>query len=129
MLSFRNLLAVAAFLFGSTFLWMMPLFIGPAATGPVWSVAQVLGVLAILGFTAAAWGIVKAASWREPVTLAACVVGIAATVPYGIAAPSLAVGSDPLSLGINIGLHVLGSAAVIAALRVRPVEHWIAGRL
>ncbi len=129
MFTFRNLLAVAAFLFGSTFLWMMPLFIGPQAKGAIWTAAQVLGFLAIVGFTAAAWGIFTAASWWEPVTLAACVVGMAATIPYAIAAPSLAVGGDPLSLAINIGLHFLGSAAVLLALRVPPVEHWIVGRL
>lgn len=129
MFTFRNVLAVASFLFGSTFLWMMPLFIGPTATGAVWTVAQVIGLLAILGFTAGAWGIFKVTSWWEPVTLVSCVVGIAAVVPYAIAAPSLAVGGDPLSVAINVGLHGLGSAAVILALRVRPVEQWIAARL
>jgi hypothetical protein len=129
MVTFRNSVAIAVFLFGTTFLWMMPLFIGPEATGPLWTAAQVLGFLAIIGFTMAAWGIFKVAGWWEPVALAASVVGIAATVPYAIAAPALAVGGDPLSLVINIGLHVLGSAAVIAVLRVHPAERWIAGRL
>jgi hypothetical protein len=97
--------------------------------GPTWTAAQVLGFLAIIGFTVAAWGIFKAAGWWETIALASGVVGIAATIPYAIAAPSLAVGGDPLTLAINIGLHVVGSAAVIAALRVRPAERWIAGRL
>jgi len=129
MFTFRNMLAVAVFLFGTTFLWMTPLFIGPEATGPIWTAAQALGFLAILGFTVAAWGIFKAARWWETVTVASGVVGVAATIPYAIAAPSLAVGGDLLSLVINIGLHLVGSAAVIAALRVDPVERWIEGRL
>jgi hypothetical protein len=129
MFTFRNLVAVGVFLFGSTFLWMTPLFIGPEATGPIWTAAQVLGFLAIIGFTVAAWGIFKAAGWWETVALASGVVGVAATVPYAIAAPSLAVGGDPLTLVINVGLHVLGSAVVIVALRVRPAERWIEGRL
>jgi hypothetical protein len=129
MVTFRKTVAVGVFLFGSTFLWTMPLFIGPEATGPIWAAAQVLGFLAIIGFMVAAWGIVKAAGWWETVALVSGVVGIAAAIPYAIAAQSLAVGGDPFTLAINIGLHVLGSAMVIAALRVRPAERWIAGRL
>jgi hypothetical protein len=128
MLSFRNIVAAAVFLFGTTFLWMTPLFIGPEATGVIWTGAQVLGFLAIIGFTVTAWGIFKAAEWWENVALASGVVGIAATIPYAIAAPWTAAG-DPLSLVINIGLHVIGSATVIAALRARPVERWIEARL
>jgi hypothetical protein len=63
MFTFRNMLAIAVFLFGTTFLWMTPLFIGPAATGAMWNVAQALGFLAILGFTVTAWGIFTTARW------------------------------------------------------------------
>lgn len=129
MFTFRNIIAAGVFIFGTTFLWMMPLFIGREATGAMWTAAQVLGFLAIVGFTVAAWGIFRAAGWWETVALASGVVGIAATIPYAIAAPSLAVGGDPLTLVINIGLHTLGSAAVIAALRVPPAERWIEARL
>lgn len=129
MFTFRNSVAVAVFLFGSTFLWMTPLFIGPTATGALWTAAQVLGFLAIIGFTVAAWGIFKAASWWERVALTSGVVGVAAVIPYAIAAPATAAAGDPLSLVINIALHVLGSAVVIAALLVHPTERWIEGRL
>ena len=44
MFTFLSSVAVAVFLFGSTFLWMTPLFIGPTATGALWTAAQVLGV-------------------------------------------------------------------------------------
>src|SRR5262245_15022463 len=81
MLSFRNIVAVAVFLFGTTFLWMTPLFIGPRATGAIWTAAQVLGFVAILGFTVAAWGIFKATGWWETVALASAVAGVAATIP------------------------------------------------
>ncbi|HST87911.1 MAG TPA: hypothetical protein VLJ14_05980 [Ktedonobacterales bacterium] len=129
MFTFRNSVAVAVFLFGSTFLWMTPLFIGPTATGALWTAAQVLGFLAIIGFTVAAWGIFKAASWWERVALAAGVVGVAAVIPYAIAAPATAAAGDSLSLVINIALHVLGSAGVIAALLMHPIERWIEGQL
>jgi hypothetical protein len=129
MFSFKNIVAVAIFLFGTTFLWMMPLFIGPKASGALWNVAQVLGFLAIAGFTATAWGIVTGAGWWEPVAIASGVVGLAATLPYALAAPATVAAGDPLSLVINIGMHALGSAAVIAMVTVRPAEQWLAGRL
>lgn len=129
MFTFRNILAVAVFLFGTTFLWMMPLFIGPKASGALWNAGQVLGFLAILGFSVVAWGIFKDADWWEPVAIASGVVGVLATVPYALAAPTSVAANDPFSLIINIGMHALGSAAVIAVLMVQPAEHWLAGRL
>lgn len=129
MFTFRNMLAVAALLFGSTFLWMTPLYIGPTATGPIWTMAQVLGFLAIIGFTVVAWGIFRAAAWWEMATVIAGVVGIAAVIPFAIAAPSTPAAGDTSSLLINIVFHLVGSAAVIVALRVRQTEQWIAGQL
>jgi hypothetical protein len=129
MLTFRNVIAAGVFLFGTTFLWMMPLFIGPKATGAMWTAAQVLGFVAIGGFTVAAWGIFKATGWWETAALASAVVGVAATIPYAIAAPTTAGTGDPLSIVINIVLHGLGSAVIITALLMPPAEHWIAGRL
>lgn len=129
MFTFRNVIAAGAFLFGATFLWMMPLFIGPKATGALWTAAQVLGFVAIIGFTVAAWGIFKATGWWEPVALASSVVGAAATIPYAIAAPTTAGTGDPLSIAINVVLHGLGSAAILATLLMPPAEHWIVGRL
>ncbi|HEX6798771.1 MAG TPA: hypothetical protein VF116_13770 [Ktedonobacterales bacterium] len=113
MFTFRNVIAVGVFLFGTTFLWMMPLFIGPKATGAMWTAAQVLGLLAIIGFTVAAWGIFKATGWWETATLACAVVGVAATLPYAIAAPTTVGTGDSLSIFINIVLHGLGSGIII----------------
>jgi hypothetical protein len=129
MFTFRNVVAVAVFLFATTFLWMMPLFIGPKASGALWNVGQVLGFLAIVGFTAVAWGIFKDAGWWEPVAIVSGVVGILATIPYALAAPSSVAANDPFSLVINIGMHALGSAAIIALLLVQPTEQWLVGRL
>jgi hypothetical protein len=123
------MVAAGVFLFGTTFLWMMPLFIGPKATGAIWTAAQVLGFLAILGFTVAAWGIFKATGWWETITFGSAIVGVAATLPYAIAAPTTAGTGDPLSISITIMLHGLGSAVIIAALLMPSAEHWIAGRL
>jgi hypothetical protein len=129
MFTFRNVIAAGVLLFGSTFLWMMPLFIGPKATGALWTAAQVLGFVAILGFTVAAWGIFKATGWWETVTLASGIIGVAVTIPYTIAAPTTAGTGDLLSMFINIALHGLGSTVIIAALLMPPAEQWIAGRM
>lgn len=57
------------------------------------------------------------------------VVGNAATIPYAIAAPSAVVTGGTLTLVINIGLHLVGSVAVIVALLVSPTEHWNEGQM
>jgi hypothetical protein len=129
MFTFRNVVAAGVFLFGTTFLWMMPFFIGPRATGAMWTAAQVLGFIAIIAFTVAAWGTFNTSGWWETVALASGVIGVAATIPYAIAAPTTAGTGDPLSIFINIVLHGVGSAVIIAALLMPPAEHWIAGRL
>ncbi len=84
MLSFRNLLAVGLFLFGSTFLWMTASFTGetPPPEGAIWTLENVLALLAVLGFTAAAWGVFKDLSWWEPVTAISGVVGLVAVIPF-----------------------------------------------
>jgi hypothetical protein len=127
MFTFRNILAVGVFLFGTTFLWMTPAFLpkGGSATGAIWIVIQVLALAAIIGFTIAAWGIFKDKGWLEPAAIGSAIVGIVAVIAYWIGANDLGA-ADSWS---NIALHFLGSTVIIAALLVSPFEHWIAGRL
>lgn len=127
MFTFRNILAVGVFLFGTTFLWMTPAFLpkGSSATGAIWIVIQVLALAAIIGFTIAAWGIFKDTGWWEPAAIGSAIVGIVAVIAYWIGASGFGV-ADSWS---NIALHFLGSAVIIAALLVSPFEQWIAGRL
>jgi hypothetical protein len=63
MLTFRNVLALGVFLFGTTYLWLTPSYVGKSATGAVWVVVQVLSIVTIVGFAAATWGIFKATGW------------------------------------------------------------------
>jgi hypothetical protein len=63
----RNLGALALFLYGTTFLWLTSAFAGTGtpASGTAWTVTQLLVITTIGGFSVAAWGIYKATSWWE----------------------------------------------------------------
>jgi hypothetical protein len=52
MFTFRNVLAVGIFLFGTTFLWLTAAFNGGerSETGAIWKVIQALALAAIGGF-------------------------------------------------------------------------------
>ena len=78
-------------------------------------------------FTLAAWGLFKATSWWERVASAGAIAGLAALVPYGIAASSTGV-SGP---GLNSAIHIAGSAAVLLVLLIpaleRRMQAWLTG--
>jgi hypothetical protein len=65
LVSWRNLGALALFLYGTTFLWLTAAFAGTGtpASGTAWTVAQLLVIATIGGFSVAAWGSYKATSW------------------------------------------------------------------
>src|SRR4029453_18609801 len=65
--SIRNLGGVALFLFGTTYLWLTPMFAsrGIPTRGIWWSVTQILAFATLLGFTVAAWGLFKKSSWWD----------------------------------------------------------------
>jgi len=128
MLTFRNVLALGVFIFGTTFLWLTPSFVGKSATGAVWAVAQAVAMAAILGFTVAAWGIFKAAGWWEPVLVVSALVGMASIIPYWIGIQSVTGAVDSAAIENVVG-HVTGAAVVIAVLLIHPAEHWVVGRL
>ena len=128
MLTFRNVFALALFLFGTTFLWLTAAFLGDkhdAATGAVWTVVQVGAVLVIVGFAAGAWGAFREASWWEPITIVSALVGLIVLIPYWIGASSLGVAN----LWTNLALHALGSVAVLVVLLVPLAHAWLLGRI
>ena len=128
MLTFRNELALGVFLFGTTYLWLTPAYAGPAARGTLWSVVQVMAFIAILAFSAAAWGIFRDSGWWEPVGIGAAMVGMACVVPYWIAVQPLPDLDRSATLG-NLLIHFLGGALVMAALLAPPAERWIVSHL
>jgi len=128
MLTLRNVVALGVFLFGTTYLWLTPTFVGKSATGGVWTVAQALAMVAVLGFALAAWGIFKVSGWWEPVLIVSAIVGIASVVPYWIGIQSVAGAVNAAAIENAVG-HVVGALVVVAVLLIQPAEHWVVGRL
>lgn len=128
--SFKNLVALGLFVFGTTFLWMTKDFLANPreGTGAIWSMIQVLAFATIVGFAAAGWGVFKDASWWEPVALGSAAVGLAALVPYVVGIVRLGDQSDA-GVQMNIAIHAFGIAAVFAIVLVPIVHEWIARRI
>lgn len=131
MWTFRNVLAIALFLFGTTFLWMTAAMAGRSTppTGRAWTLANVLAYLAVAGFTITAWGVFKQHAWWAPAALVSGVIGLAAVVPFVVAQRRLDVGLGDLGVQINLWMHLLGSAGVIAVAALPAARDWIADRL
>jgi hypothetical protein len=130
MFSFKNWVAMAFFLFGSTFLWMTRDFLANPreGTGALWSAVQVLVLVAVGGFNVAAWVVFKEATWWEPVAIASAIVGLAALVPYVIGVRQVGDAGDA-GVQLNIGIHAVGVAAVFVVVLVPAVHDWLARRI
>lgn len=127
----KNLLAIGLFLFGTTFLWMTASFTGrtPPPTGVAWTLVNVLALAALAGFAVAAWGVFKGYSWWPASALVAAVVGLVAVVPFIVGLRQISAAFADLGLQINLWLHIVGCAAVIAIVRVPVVRDWLVQRL
>ena len=95
--------------------------------GAIWALANVGALASLALFALAAWGVFKSKPWWERAASAGAIVGLAALVPYGIAASSTGV-SGP---GLNSTIHVIGSVAVLLVLLVPALEcrmtAWLSG--
>ena len=131
MWTFKNLLALGLFLFGTTFQWMTPAFAGktPPPTGTAWTLANILALIAVAGFTIAAWAVFKQYSWWETAALVSGIVGLVAVVPFIVGQSQLDVGLADPGVQINLWLHLLGSAAVIAIVLLPGAHDWVTRRL
>jgi peptidoglycan/LPS O-acetylase OafA/YrhL len=125
----RNVTAATLFVYASTFLWMTGWYAGTKKPpgGATWAIANVGALASLVLFTLAAWGVFKSRSWWERAAVAGAIVGLAALVPYGIAASSTGV-SGP---GLNSALHIMGSSAVLLVVLVPALERrltaWLSG--
>jgi hypothetical protein len=130
MFSFKNWVALGLFLFGSKFLWMTRDFLANPreGTGVLWSVVQVLVLVAIVGFAVAAWVVFKEATWWEPVAIASAIVGLAALIPYVIGVRQVGDAGDA-GVQMNIAIHVAGVVAVFVVVLVPVVHDWLARRI
>jgi len=128
MFTFRNVFALALFLFGTTFLWLTAAFLGDkqaAAKGAVWAVVQVGAILVIVGFAAGAWGVFKETLWWQPIAIVSAIVGLIVLIPYWIGASDLSVAN----IWANLALHAIGSVAVLVVLLVPLAHEWLLGRI
>ena len=125
----RNVAAVTLLVYASTFLWMTSAFAGTKKPpgGAAWAIATVGALASLALFTLAAWGVFKSKPWWERAAVAGAIAGLAALVPYGIAASSTGV-SGP---GLNSAIHIAGSAAVLLVVLVPALEGrmraWLSG--
>lgn len=131
MWTFRNIFALGLFLFGTTFLWMTAAMAGktPPPTGTAWMLTNILCYVAIIGYAIAAWAVFKQYSWWETAALLSGIVGVIAVVPFIVAQSQLDVGFGDLGVQINLWMHILGSAAVIAIAIVPGAHDWVMRRL
>ena len=123
----RNIAATVLLVYGSTFLWMTASFAGTSRPpgGAVWTTATVGALVSLALFTLAAWGVFRSKRWWERAAAAAAIVGLAALVPYWVAASST---PEP---GLNKPIHIVGSAAVLLVVLVPALERrmtaWLSG--
>ena len=131
MWTFKNVLAIGLFLFGSTFLWMTPAFAGktPPPTGVAWTVVNVLALVAVAAFTVTAWAVFKEYSWWWTVAIVSASVGLLAVIPFVIALRQTDLPLADAGVQINLWMHVLGSALVLAALTVPSIHDSVVSRL
>jgi hypothetical protein len=121
--------AATLLVYASTFLWMTAWYAGTKKPpgGATWAIASVGALASLALFTLAAWGVFKSKSWWERAASAGAVAGLAALVPYGIAASSTGVPGP----GLNSTIHIMGSAAVLLVLLVPALERrltaWLSG--
>jgi hypothetical protein len=125
----RNVSAAALLAYASTFVWMTAAFAGTRQPpgGAAWALANTGALASLALFTLAAWAVFKSRPWWERAAPAGAIIGLAALVPYGIAASSIGV-SGP---GLNSAIHIAGSAAVLLVVLVpaldRRLRAWLSG--
>lgn len=131
MWTFRNVVALGLFLFGTTFLWMTAAMAGktPPPRGTAWTLTNVLAYAAVIGFAIAAWAVFKQYSWWETAAVVSGVVGLVAVVPFVVGQSQLDVGFGDLGVQINLWMHIVGSATVIAIALVPVAHDWVTQRL
>jgi hypothetical protein len=127
-LSARAIVAIVVFIFGTTFLWLTPAFVGSSvkAEGTLWTVVQIVSLVTILGFAVAAYGVWRDALPWEGIVIGSGVVGLVATGTYGLAVRDL---SGAVNVVPNLVIHGLGSLVVLLVLLVPAAHGWLLGQL
>lgn len=115
-------------LFGTTFLWFMPSFLGVdhEPTDGVWPVIQILVVLTVLMFVAAGWAVYKLLPWWRAAAITGSVLGLVVSLLWWIAESSV---SGVTNTATNLGVRLVGSPAVLAVLLVPGISRALNGAL
>jgi hypothetical protein len=119
MARFRTLAAGAIFLFGTTFLWFMPSFLGTGTTanGTIWLVIQLLVLATVVGYGGAAWGLYRATAWWRPLAIGGSVVGTLVLVLWWLTVSSMSgVTNMAANMAANLALHAIGIAVLLAVV-------------
>jgi hypothetical protein len=127
MFSIRKVGGISLFLFGTTFLWLTPMFAAPDVdtSGVAWAAVGILAAVTTIGFTVATLGLFRRASWWESLAAASAAIGLVTLLPYWIAAAS----SGVANVVFDVVIHVVGIAGVVVLLRVPRLEHWVHGHV
>lgn len=125
--SIRNIGGVSLFLFGTTFLWLTPMFAAADVdtAGAAWTAVAILATLTIIGFTVDTWGLFQRTDWWEPLSVACAVAGLVTLVPYWMAAD----GSGVANPVFDVVIHAAGSFGVLLLLRLPRLERWVHGHV
>lgn len=100
----------------------------PPPTGRVWTLANVLAFLAVIAYLVTARAVSKQYSWWGPAVLVSGVIGLVAVVPFVVGQRRLEVGLDDLGVQINLWMHLVGSAVVLAVRLVPAAREWVTQR-
>jgi hypothetical protein len=127
MFTIRNFGGVALFLFGTTYLWLTPMFAskGVSTKGFAWSITNVMAFATIVGFSIATLGLFRKAPWWEGVAIASAIVGLIVLIPYWIAAH----GSGETTPWFNVLIHAVCAVAVLVLLLVPALNSWVNGHV
>jgi hypothetical protein len=131
MWTFKNVLALGLFLFGSTFLWMTASFAGrvPPPTGTAWTLVNGLALAAVAGFAVAAWAVFKEYSWWNAAALLSAILGLIAVVAFLVGLVQIRAALADLGVQINLWMHAIGSVAIIATALSLAARDWVVHRL
>lgn len=125
----RTITAVAVFLFGTTFLWLTPAMAGKSGqelSGARWVTVQVLVWAAILGFSAAAWGLYRSLPWWTPVLAVSALAGLAASAVYALAVRDV---PGVANVASNVLLHAGVSLVLLVVVSTPTVRQTLTERL
>jgi hypothetical protein len=125
---FRTVAAGAILLFGTTFLWFMPSFLGTGTTvdRPMWSVIQLLVLATVVGYAGAAWGLYRTTTWWRLLAIGGSILGALVLVLWWLAVSSI---SGVTDIAANLALHAIGIAVLLLALLVPSLGRGIDRRL